>query len=738
MGLFGNKQKKRAEVNSERKAKKDYTEIKVVQGKMAEAKEPAVTEMQEIKQTVPSEETVTATEFTAVNEVTTETEAVREAENALSEGAEENSATVSIAVEKSALDTTPLPELDIPDTVFEKVPNELLQENRDYIAILLKELEEAKQENEQLRIPRQEKNPWKVFAVILSLVIVAGVVWFLWFYTYVYQGATDALQEKPTPTATPTVTQGAQIPEDVNTYIIKDLETYVAQLPKDATGDFRASVEKRFGCEYLCLSTGGVAVYYRNEFIPGTEDEQRILLDNGSALIEFDWEYDLTGDIRSLVPAYGNFAQDETVQFAFVQYAEEYTNFPEKIRFVDVTNLYDCGEVDVETVLSTIFSTTYSEQPAEDSTDTEKLMQLTINGVSYLYRIPNESYVNAMLYEENVLRTDKYFELQFTEAGVVFQTVLTLEDGSCLGELKGSMKREGLRFTFGSFVYGAYVQADQEDAGSDGIIDPIPRPWEDYVLMSGKNRERFLIPISDEIPALSLDFEHWTKVEDTEDIIGRYEYVQDGEVVSICGIDVSKYQGEIDWEKVKAAGVEYAIIRLGYRGMNEGTLELDPYYFTNIKKANEAGVKVGIYFFSQAKNTDEAEKEAEFVLENIKNYDVTYPVVFDTEEVTTYAARANGLTRAERTDCCIAFCEKIKEAGYTPMIYANTRYMIMGLELERLNAYDKWFAYYGTNYTFPYEFTMFQYSDTGRIPGIDGDVDLDVSFVDYAAQNIEE
>ena len=195
---------------------------------------------------------------------------------------------------------------------------------------------------------------------------------------------------------------------------------------------------------------------------------------------------------------------------------------------------------------------------------------------------------------------------------------------------------------------------------------------------------------------------------------------------------------EAKMEKVKASGVEYAILRLGYRGMNEGTLELDPYYKENIKKATAAGVKVGIYFFSQAKNTEEAVEEAEFVLENIKGYEIAYPVVFDTEEVTTYDARANGLTRAERTDCCIAFCEKIKEAGYTPMIYANTRYMVMGLELERLNDYDKWFAYYGTSHTFPYAFTMLQYSDTGRVPGIEGAVDLDVSFVDYAAPVHEE
>ncbi len=687
MGLFGNKDK-----------------IKEVSGKMAEtgAGTSPVAEMQEIK--VEPQETVIETVIT-----------------------------------ESVSDTGPLPELDIPDTVFEQEPQSALQESRDYIAILLKDLEEVRQENERLRIPKQEKNPWKVFAVILSLVIVAGLVGFLGFYTLVYRKAIDAVNQGPAPTATPVLTpDGAADTHAENTYIITDLDAYVAGISKDATAGFKVSAEEYFGYEYLCFSTGGVKVYYRNEFPKDSEMRQRILLDNGSALIEFDWEYDLTADIRTLIPEYGNFAQDASTQFAFVKYSEEYKNFPEKIRFVDVTNLYDCGEVDLKTLLQGVFRTEYAEQPMQNSTDTDKLMILTVDGVSYQYRIPNEAYINAMLYEENILRVEEYFDLQFTEAGVIFNMVLGLEDGSCLGELTGAIKRNGLRFGISNYLYGAYVQADQEDVGSDGIIDPISRPLEDYILLGGRNKERFLIPVSDEIAPNPLDFRNWIKAEDTADNIGRYEYIKDGEVVSICGIDVSKYQGDIDWEKVKASGVEYAIIRLGYRGMNEGTLELDPYYLDNVKDAAKAGIKVGIYFFSQAKNQEEAVEEAEFVLEHIKDYKITYPVVFDTEEVTTYDARANGLTRAERTDCCIAFCEKIKEAGYTPMIYANTRYMVMGLELERLGDYDKWFAYYGNSHIFPYEFTMLQYSDTGRVPGIDGAVDLDVSFVDYAADETEK
>lgn len=635
------------------------------------------------------------------------------------------------------IDTAPLPELDIPDAVFEVPPTEALQESRNYIGILLKDMEELRQENERLRFPKQEKNPWKVFAVILSLVIVAGLVGFLWFYAFVYRKAVETGYNNPVPTATPGLLPD-EVSEEENTYIIKDLAAYVEGLSEEALNGFKAEVEKYLGYEYLCFSKGGVKVYYRNEFSKDDAERRRILLDNGSALIEFDWDYELTADIRTLVPEYGNFAQDASTQFAFVKYSKEYKNFPEKLRFVDVTNLYDCGEVDVKQQLRGVFRTEYAEQPSKNSTDTDKLMTLTTNGVSYQYRIPNEAYINAMLYEENILHMEEYFDLQFTEAGVIFNTVLCLEDGSCLGELSGAIKRNELNFGISNYLYGAYVQADQEDAGSDGIIDPILRPLEDFILLGGKNKERFLIPVSDEIVPNTLNFRNWIKAEDTEDNIGRYEYVEDGEVVSICGIDVSKYQGDIDWAKVKASGVEYAIIRLGYRGMNEGTLELDPYYSDNVKEAAAAGVKVGIYFFSQAKNKEEALEEAEFVLENIKDYEITYPVVFDTEEVTTYDARANGLSRAERTDCCITFCEKIKEAGYTPMIYANTRYMVMGLELERLNMYDKWFAYYGTSHTFPYEFAMLQYSDTGRVPGIDGAVDLDVSFVDYSADGKQE
>ena len=119
-------------------------------------------------------------------------------------------------------------------------------------------------------------------------------------------------------------------------------------------------------------------------------------------------------------------------------------------------------------------------------------------------------------------------------------------------------------------------------------------------------------------------------------------------------------------------------------------------------------------------------------MEQIKDYKISYPVIFDTEYVTTYDARANNLSRQLRTDITKTFCEKIQSAGYHPMIYANTKWMVMGIDLEQLSAYDLWFAYYGNNLTFPYDFQMYQYSDSGSIPGIKGNVDLNISFVDYA------
>lgn len=213
------------------------------------------------------------------------------------------------------------------------------------------------------------------------------------------------------------------------------------------------------------------------------------------------------------------------------------------------------------------------------------------------------------------------------------------------------------------------------------------------------------------------------------------EYIENGEVLSKKGIDVSKYQSDINWKKVAGDGVEYAFIRLGIRGSTEGKLVLDDKYEDNIEGALENDIDVGVYFFTQALTKEEAVEEAEFVLEHIKDYDVNYPIVLDVEEITTKNARTQEMTKQEWTDVCIAFCERIKQAGYTPMIYGNLKTFMLMLDMEQLEEYEKWFAYYNTPLYFPYEFSVWQYTSTGSVSGIKGDVDLNVSMKDWGALN---
>ncbi len=209
---------------------------------------------------------------------------------------------------------------------------------------------------------------------------------------------------------------------------------------------------------------------------------------------------------------------------------------------------------------------------------------------------------------------------------------------------------------------------------------------------------------------------------------GVLSYVENENVISHKGIDVSKFQGKINWNKVKADGVEYAFIRVGLRGYGSGEIVDDATFERNIEGALDAGVKVGVYFFSQAVTVDEAIEEAEYVLDKIKDYDVTYPVVFDVEKVDDKKGRMNLISVEERTDVTIAFCETIKAAGYIPMIYANTEMYSVLLDFERLEAYEKWYAFYDPTIYFPYDFKIWQYSDKGRVNGISEPVDLNISF----------
>lgn len=256
----------------------------------------------------------------------------------------------------------------------------------------------------------------------------------------------------------------------------------------------------------------------------------------------------------------------------------------------------------------------------------------------------------------------------------------------------------------------------------EGTTDMLRYFFPDEIVVADAGQYYFF-PILEELAKNTYNPEAFMADED-----GIMHYYEEGERVSHKGIDVSRYQDKIDWEKVADDEVEYAFIRLGIRGYTEGEILEDETFRNNIRGALENDIDVGVYFFTQALSVEEAEEEAEFVIESIAPYRVKYPVVLDVEAVTNSKARGNDLTSEERTEYCIAFCEKIKEAGYTPMIYGNLKTFMLMLDIEKLEEYDKWFAYYDESYYFPYDFKIWQYTNKGKVAGIKGEVDLNVSF----------
>ncbi|MDO4302772.1 MAG: glycoside hydrolase family 25 protein [Bacillota bacterium] len=248
---------------------------------------------------------------------------------------------------------------------------------------------------------------------------------------------------------------------------------------------------------------------------------------------------------------------------------------------------------------------------------------------------------------------------------------------------------------------------------------------DDVVVYS--DSQYYFFPILDSLKQHDYVYDNFVLQENNEIV-----YVDDSdEVHSVKGIDVSRHQGEINWNKVAGDGVDYAFIRCGFRGNSEGKLVEDEYFKDNIEGALKNKIDVGVYFYTQAVSEEEAVEEAEFLLELLEPYDITYPVVLDLEETGNDDARTGDMTREEYTRAAIAFLERIRKAGYTPMIYGNLKtYMIM-LDMEQLEDYDKWFAYYDTPVYFPYEFTIWQYSSKGSVDGIKGDVDMNICMKDY-------
>lgn len=218
----------------------------------------------------------------------------------------------------------------------------------------------------------------------------------------------------------------------------------------------------------------------------------------------------------------------------------------------------------------------------------------------------------------------------------------------------------------------------------------------------------------------------WDKL--TLDEKGRRQYTAaDGSVAKV-GIDVSSHQGDIDWPAVAADGISSVFVRVGSRGYESGEIYQDDRFHQNVQGAQAAGLPCGVYFYSQAVTAEEAQQEADFVLEAVREYSLELPIVMDYEEVLKSTARTANLTTQARTDNAIAFCERIRAAGHPVMLYSTRSMLLNHFDLTRLLDYPLWVAEYNETTQFPYEFVAWQYTDRGRVAGIGPDVDLNLIF----------
>lgn len=325
------------------------------------------------------------------------------------------------------------------------------------------------------------------------------------------------------------------------------------------------------------------------------------------------------------------------------------------------------------------------------------------------------------------------FRIERNDKGLyVISSPVCLAEGEYIGYIDGMIVPSGDRFAFLEAKFGAYVGFEYDDPESTKIITPIAEPIENPVVLSATGSGRYYLPRYKNVSNHEFNWDNLKIYDD-----GFRELTDDeGNVISKMGIDVSHHnnnKGKIDWQQVKQAGIEFAIIRLGYRGTGEGTLEPDNYAEENVKGAAAAGLDIGVYFYTQAITEAEAIAEADYLINKLKEYgvEVKLPLVIDTELYETKkTARGNMISRAQRTKCLKAFCERVEAAGYTPMIYASTRWSILNFDRDALSEYPFWFAFYGEKVTYRFDFCIWQYTSEGRVPGITGDVDLDIMLLE--------
>ncbi len=265
-------------------------------------------------------------------------------------------------------------------------------------------------------------------------------------------------------------------------------------------------------------------------------------------------------------------------------------------------------------------------------------------------------------------------------------------------------------------------EREEEKAKNDPATDG------KHTLITNRNGMKEWVAINSYLTKNTYDF---TKMEEKA---GLKRYLENGKKISYVGVDLSKQNGDVNFASMKAAGVDYVMIRLGSRGYSSGQITLDENFKKNIEAAIEAELAIGVSFYSQAISQEEAVQEANFVIQNLEPYraHVKYPVAFDMEFVVNDTARIEGLSKEDKTNIATSFLESVKAAGYVPMLYGDKAWLLKEVDLAKLQSYDTWLAQEEDLPDYPYQYTMWQYATDGVVNGVTGDANLNICFVGYS------
>lgn len=255
------------------------------------------------------------------------------------------------------------------------------------------------------------------------------------------------------------------------------------------------------------------------------------------------------------------------------------------------------------------------------------------------------------------------------------------------------------------------------------VFDFYSEPETEYESPYATDINGDFVPVHDDVDESVLDPKLFYADEN-----GRMSY-RDEARTYLTGIDVSVFQGNIDWGEVAADGIDFAILRIGYRGYgSKGIMGIDDNFYKNYDGAVNAGLKVGVYFYSQAMNAEEAREEARYVLSALGERELQMPVVYDWEYVDNAEARTADMTSEQITECAVNFCNEIEQSGREVMIYFNREIGYFEYDLTGISGYDFWLAEYSEYPSFIYKFNMWQYTDSGTVKGISSTVDMNIYF----------